>query len=253
VTAPTIHDLHPIPSRRLPPGSPAPRRAFPLQCLRQAGPRQTQHSLRALSCTRPSISFGFRILTVARAPAAPPINQSGCWRDCDCSILNCRIISEEYSTTIKYALTRIEIVRFFLRGVKSSPKFLAMILICLVGLGAFTLAMRSAFSRSLTSRDVVIAVAWPAGALIFMLLWLFIRGKTDERTLTVSPDGISTQIGSLKGQIPWSKVKLVTRTNRHVLIVGATGNAFFIPSRAFQGPDQQAKFVTQIDHWRHAV
>jgi hypothetical protein len=154
--------------------------------------------------------------------------------------------------TIKYALTRIEVLRSFLRSLQSSPKFLAMILAYLAALAVFTLATRGAFSRSITGRDVIVAIAWTAGALIFMLLWLFIRGKTDERTLTVSPDGISTQIGSLKGQVPWSKVKSVTQTSRHVLILGATGNAFFIPSRAFKGPDQQTQFMTQIDHWRHA-
>ncbi len=154
--------------------------------------------------------------------------------------------------TIKYALTRIEIFRSFLRSLQSSPKFLAMILIYLAAMAVFAVATRGAFSRSLTGRDLTVAIAWTAGAVVSMLLWLFIRGKTDERTLTASPEGISTQIGSLKGQIPWSKVKLVTQTSRHVLIVGATGNAFFIPSRAFEGPDQQTQFMTQIDHWRRA-
>ncbi len=62
--------------------------------------------------------------------------------------------------------------------------------------------------------------------------------------------GISTEIGSLKGQIPWSKVKEATSTNRFVLIVGVTGNAFFIPSRAFTGPEQQGQFMTHIGQWR---
>ena len=91
------------------------------------------------------------------------------------------------------------------------------------------------------------------GAFVFMPLWLFIRGKTDERMLTISPEGIATEIGSLKGQLPWSKIKLVTETSRHhVLIVGASGNAFFIPSRAFEAPGQQAEFMTQISRWRNA-
>ncbi len=85
-----------------------------------------------------------------------------------------------------------------------------------------------------------------------MPLWLYIRGKTDERTLTVSPDGISTEIGSLRGQIPWSKVKLVNDTSSHVLIVGATGNAFLIPARAFQDSYQRSQFLMQIGHWRGA-
>jgi len=29
-----------------------------------------------------------------------------------------------------------------------------------------------------------------------------------------------------KGEVPWGKVRLVENAGRHVLIVGATGNAF---------------------------
>ena len=156
------------------------------------------------------------------------------------------------SMTIKYALTRAEIARSFFRSLASSPKFLAMILIYSVALGIFSLAARGALSRSLARQDVITALAWMVGAFLFMPLWLFIRGKTNERTLTISPEGIATAIGSLKGQLPWSKIKLVTETNRHVLIVGATGNAFFIPSRAFEAPGQQVEFMTQIGRWRNA-
>jgi hypothetical protein len=149
--------------------------------------------------------------------------------------------------TIKYRLTRAEIVQSFFRSLGSSPRFLAIILIYAAALGVFSLVTRGAFSRSATTRDAIVAISWTAGALVFMPLWLYIRGKTDERTLTISGDGISTEIGSLRGQIPWSKVKLVNDTGSHVLIVGATGNAFLIPGRAFQGPDQRSEFLTQID------
>jgi hypothetical protein len=46
-----------------------------------------------------------------------------------------------------------------------------------------------------------------------MPLWLFIRAKTALRTLTVA-GGISTQIGRLKGDVPWDKVKAVTDADR---------------------------------------
>jgi hypothetical protein len=88
------------------------------------------------------------------------------------------------------------------------------------------------------------------GAVLFMPVGLFLRAKTDERTLTVSPEGISTEIGSLKGQIPWRKVDAVTDTGPHVLVVGTTGNAFFIPNRAFREPGQKAEFLALIERWR---
>jgi hypothetical protein len=132
--------------------------------------------------------------------------------------------------TIKYSLTRMEIY--------------------LVGLGFLGLAMTGAFSRPLTLSDAWVALAWVIGAFLLMPVIFFVRGKTKERTLTVSQDGISTQIGRLKGQVPWSKVKLVNDTGKFILIVGRTGNAFFIPGRAFRGPGELAEFTAQIDRWR---
>jgi hypothetical protein len=155
--------------------------------------------------------------------------------------------------TIKYALTRAEIVRTFLTSLGRSPKFLAIILIYAVGLGWLVLAMRGALSRSLTLHDFIVAILWVIGALLFMPLWLFIRGKTDERTVTVSPEGIDTTIGRLNGKVPWKKVKLVTDTSEHVVIVGTTGDAFFIPNRAFPEPGQRAEFILLINQWRNAA
>jgi YcxB-like protein len=125
-----------------------------------------------------------------------------------------------------------------------------MVVFYSVALGLLPLLFNGAFSRGVESHDVIVGFAWMVGAFTFMPLWLFLRGKTSERTLTVSQNGISTQIGSMKGEIPWSKVKLVAEADENVLIVGATGNAFFIPGRAFQSPDQKAQFIEQIMSWR---
>jgi hypothetical protein len=154
--------------------------------------------------------------------------------------------------TIKYALTRAEIARSFALSLRRSPRFLGTILIYSAALGVFSLATSRAFSRPLTVRDVTVFLAWMAGAFVCFPLWLFIRGKTDQRTLTISPEGISTEIGSLKGHVPWTKVKIVSDVGAHVLIVGSSGNSFFIPGRAFQLPDQQAQFITKIAQWRSA-
>ena len=158
-----------------------------------------------------------------------------------------------YSMTIRYALTRAEILRAHLRSLSSSPAFLAMNLIYSCAVGLLLLAMSGAFSRSLTVRDGITALAWSAVAFVFVALWQFVRGKTDGRTLTVSDQGILTEIGSLKGQVPWTKVRQVTDAGQYVVIVGAAGNALFIPARAFSGPDQQAQFITQIEEWRRTA
>jgi hypothetical protein len=153
--------------------------------------------------------------------------------------------------TIKYKLTRSEIVRSYFRSLGSSPKFSSMILIYSVAVGLMFLVMSGAFSRSLTARDALTALAVSAGLFLFMPLWLFVRGKTAERTLSISERGISTEIGSLKGEVPWGKVRLVQDTGHHVLIVRGTGNAFLIPRRAFSSPEQLTQFVQEVDGWRN--
>jgi len=155
--------------------------------------------------------------------------------------------------TIKYALTRGEIVQSYFRSLSPSPKFLSMILIYSIGLGVLFLAIGGAFSRPLTARDVLTAFAWAIGGFLFMPLSLFVRGKTEERTLSVSAQGISTEIGARKGEVPWGKVRLVENAGHHVLIVGTTGNAFLIPERAFSGPEQRAQFVREIKDWKKAA
>ena len=175
---------------------------------------------------------------------------NACAPRCTSGPLHLSLHTGQKIMTIKYTLTRGEIVRSYFRSLSSSPKFLSMILIYSVGLGLLTLAMGGAFSRSLTVGDKSRALSWAVGAFLFMPLWLFVRGKTEERTLSVSARGISTEIGARKGEVPWGKVRLVENAGRHVLIVGTTGNAFVVPGRAFTGPDKQTEFVQEIDSGR---
>jgi hypothetical protein len=84
---------------------------------------------------------------------------------------------------------------------------------------------------------------------VFLFL-IFIRGKTEERSLSVSEEGISTEIGTIKGQVRWNKVKVIKDAGQYVLIERTNGNAFSIPNRAFSGPEQKHQFITQISSWR---
>lgn len=156
---------------------------------------------------------------------------------------------EERSLTVEYALTRFEILRSFLHSVADSPKYQGTILLYSGAIGVIRLLLPTTLSRSLTSKDAIGAVAWAVGFLVFIPLWTFIRGKTATRTLTVSRGGISTEIGRLRAQIPWEKVRVVTDTPRFVLIARTSGNAFFIPHRAFSGPEHRDHFLAEIRGW----
>lgn len=166
--------------------------------------------------------------------------------------MNVNRIAKDEGLTIEYALTRREIFRSFLQSIAESSKFRGTILLYSAAIGVLTLLPKAVLSRTLTLKDAATAVAWAIGAFLFIPVGVFIFGKTSKRTLTISPDGISTEIGRLRAEVPWKKVRVVTETPQFVLIVGASGNAFFIPRRAFTGPDHQAYFVAEMNRCMEA-
>lgn len=155
--------------------------------------------------------------------------------------------------TIKYALTKAEILKVFLFGLSKSPRLFAIILLFSLWPGFVWLITTGAFSHKPKFSDARVTLEWTAGAFCFICLWVFIRGKTAERRLTVAEEGISTEIGSIKAQLPWTRVKEVKDTGLYILIVGKSGNAFFVPSRAFSGSDQRNEFLIGINRWRRTA
>jgi hypothetical protein len=87
----------------------------------------------------------------------------------------------------------------------------------------------------------------------FVIARVFVRGKTEERTLSVSEQGISTEIGALDAQLPWTRVKEVKDSGTYILIVGHSGNSFFVPSRAFRGAEERAEFLCEIRRWHRTA
>ncbi|MFZ0521996.1 MAG: YcxB family protein [Candidatus Acidiferrales bacterium] len=155
--------------------------------------------------------------------------------------------------TVEYALTRGELVRVFLRSVSGSPRYRIKILLIAAAIGVFALVLRTTVSRSLTVRDGIVAIALAGSYLVLLPAMLFIRAKTGKRSLTIAPEGISTEIGRMKGQIPWRSVSLVHDLNEYVLIVRTSGNAFIIPRRAFSGAEERTKFLEEVNRYMRPV
>jgi len=110
-----------------------------------------------------------------------------------------------------------------------------------------------ALLRPLSFRNGISDLAWVVGGFCLMVLLIFVRGKTDVRILNISEAGIITEIGSLKGNVPWKTIAVVDDVGKYVLIARSNGNAFFIPSRAFAGADEQAQFHAQACAWWKAA
>ena len=155
--------------------------------------------------------------------------------------------------TIKYRLSRSEIVRVFFMGMAQSPRLLMVVLSFSLLSGAMWIVVPFASGRALTTRDAFAGIAWSIAMFCFVIAMVFVRGKTEERTLSVSEKGISTQIGSIDAQLPWTKVKEVKDSGTYILIVGRSGNSFFVPSRAFRGDNERTEFLSEVRRWHLAA
>lgn len=159
-------------------------------------------------------------------------------------------LGKQDALTLEYALTRREIFLSFVRSLACSPALQRTCLLYAIAVASTVLLIRAAILRSFTAADLLIAAACGLGWIIFIPVWVSVRGKTAKRTLTVSSDGISTHIGRINGQIPWVKVRTVADTRAFVLIARTNGNAFFIPNRAFPTPEQRNEFLAKTSAWR---
>ena len=125
-------------------------------------------------------------------------------------------------------------------------------LVCILALFIFVPESGERFWHPLTMRDLVNALLGLCTFFVLLPLVIFIRAKTTMRSLAISPEGISTVIGSLQGHVAWRKIKIVEEKEGFVLIAGTSGNAFYVPNRAFATPDQKAEFVANAQTWTKA-
>ena len=151
--------------------------------------------------------------------------------------------------TISYSLTRSEIVRTYLFVMPRSPRILTVVLILSAWPGFVRISTKWGLSHHLSAEDFLAAFVWMVVVFLLLLLWVFVRAKTKVRTLSISDRGIYTEIGKIKADYPWSKVKEIKDVKSYILVVNRSGNAFFIPNRAFTDPNQRADFLQKMNQW----
>jgi len=152
--------------------------------------------------------------------------------------------------TIEYALTRGEVTRSYFQAIRQSPEYLRRVIMLAAILALLQMCSRALVFRHFGGAEILSAIVVFVVFLVMLPIALFLTAKTDTRALTISPDGISTSIGKKFKQIPWKAVKLVQEASTFILIAGRSGNAFFIPDRAFASPDDRGRFLERIGIWR---
>ena len=121
-------------------------------------------------------------------------------------------------------------------------------------LEAFRFTVQSWLVRGDLSPAGQVTIA--AVAALLSILWLpvypLIRYKAQQPMLTIGPEGITTSIGELSGEVPWKAIDRVEVRDQRLFFVGRCGNAFMIPSAAFRSPEEQQRFAAQATTWWRA-
>ena len=150
--------------------------------------------------------------------------------------------------TIRYALRRADIwnVYWFIWRtgwrLKLSQVFIA-------GCTIFVALSVLARNRPISGHDVVIALLWAGVVLLFLPVYPLLMFKPQTRTLTITPQGIDTQIANMSRELPWRKISRIQRDGDRLYIIGRTGNSFVVPDHAFSSPEDRETFEMRIRQW----
>jgi YcxB-like protein len=157
---------------------------------------------------------------------------------------------DDKATTIEYTSTREDLGALYSYLRRHSFKMQCFIVAAVILVGGVPILVSSLASQKPPLLDWIIGSV--AGIAVYLILpWNFKRRvKKDKRTLSISPVGITTQVGSKHGQIAWRQVENLWVTPEYVFIVRRNLNSFAVPRRAFRD-DQDREMFTHLlqEYW----
>jgi YcxB-like protein len=149
---------------------------------------------------------------------------------------------------IKYKAARSDVWNAYWRSWRNSARL--NLLRAVIFVAAFFIAWSHLTAWSLgPAGRVGGALAAAIAVMVLLPLYPMLLFKHEERTLTITPDGIVTTIGRRSGDVPWGKVSRIEPAERCIYIFGTSGNGFTIPDRAFASGSQRAEFLRQATGW----
>jgi hypothetical protein len=104
--------------------------------------------------------------------------------------------------------------------------------------------------QSFRLSDLIVAPLLSCGVIVLLPFATRFLTKPQQRTLTISPEGIQTSIGAQAGTIPWANVVDIVHDGEYIFVIGHTGNSFLIPGRAFDTPRERSAFLDAMANYR---
>jgi hypothetical protein len=84
----------------------------------------------------------------------------------------------------------------------------------------------------------------------FFIAFPQVMFKPEERTLTLSEDGITTRIGKKSGTAKWEEIIEIQDLPQTTVILRKNGNALLIPRRAFNSESERSDCLTAMRTWQ---
>jgi hypothetical protein len=143
------------------------------------------------------------------------------------------------SITVHYSSTRREVWGFYRQLWKKRLwKIHLAIFLSVLVLGSF-----ATFGHLPSDVSEFVAIAVIAFIPIALLaLYPMLMFKPQMRVLTVDDDGIATKIGRHDKSVTWAEIADVQNNGEALVIRNRKLNAFIVPARAFDSPDERLLF-----------
>lgn len=150
--------------------------------------------------------------------------------------------------TVEYALTRGEVWRWYWQAwAKPAGLWRFQVLVGLIVAIAVTLPYIG--TATVASQFLSTALVAIFTVMFISCCWPQIKYKSQQRKLSIDQVGITTEIGKLREEIPWEKIKNVAQQADTLIITGKNGNAFIVPNRAFTSSVQRDEFLQAAQAW----
>ena len=152
---------------------------------------------------------------------------------------------DDMSYTLRYTSSRKEIWKFYWSVWRRRLWIVHALFAAVAG---FAVAALTGHGVRLTSwiEDSFLALPFVIGAFAAVPQ---LRFKGAERTLRVTPEGWSTEIGQVSGSRSWAEVKVIREVDGLIFIESMNGNGIIVPPRAFRDENERRRFLTDVLKW----
>jgi hypothetical protein len=152
------------------------------------------------------------------------------------------------SMLVRYRVTRSEIWHFYWYLWRHTAKIRIVHAAVFAGVVNIVVLLQADRSAALPER-LAIAVICGVAVIAWFPLHPQLLFKPEERAVKIQPEGIWTTVGAKSGHIPWTAVDRIVMETDYVYIIGTSGNAFGIPTHAFDSDAQRLEFVERAGTW----